>query len=48
MREFELYGTVDAVICCFDSLNYIFDGENIKKCFAETLVQVEKVIAKYV
>ena len=33
MREFELYGTVDAVICCFDSLNYIPDSKDIKKCF---------------
>jgi len=33
MRSFELYGTVDAVICCFDSLNYILDGKDIKKCF---------------
>ena len=34
MRDFELYGTVDAVVCCFDSLNYILDGDKIKKCFA--------------
>ena len=34
MCGFELYGTVDAVVCCFDSLNYIHDEENIKKCFA--------------
>ena len=33
MRSFELYGTVDAVICCFDSLNYILEEENIEKCF---------------
>jgi len=33
MREFELYGTVDAVICCFDSLNYILKEKEIKKCF---------------
>ncbi|MCL1858072.1 MAG: class I SAM-dependent methyltransferase [Oscillospiraceae bacterium] len=33
MSSFELYGTVDAIICCFDSLNYIQDEENIKKCF---------------
>ena len=33
MRSFELYGTVDAVICCFDSLNYILCEEDIKKCF---------------
>ena len=33
MCNFELYGTVDAVVCCFDSLNYILDDEDIKKCF---------------
>jgi len=34
MRSFELYGTVDAVICCFDSLNYILDDDGIEKCFS--------------
>ena len=34
MCDFELYGTVDAVVCCFDSLNYILDEEKIEKCFA--------------
>lgn len=33
MCNFELYGTVDAAVCCFDSLNYILDGEGVKKCF---------------
>ena len=33
MRDFELYGTVDAIICCFDSLNYILDEQEIGKCF---------------
>ena len=33
MLDFELYGTVDAVVCCFDSLNYVLDGEDLKKCF---------------
>ena len=33
MKEFELYGTVGAVVCCLDSLNYLLlDGE-LKKCF---------------
>ena len=27
MREFELYGTVGAVYCCFDSLNYIINRD---------------------
>ena len=33
MCGFELYGTVDAAVCCFDSLNYILDEEKIDKCF---------------
>ena len=34
MCNFELYGTVDAIVCCFDSVNYILESENVKKCFA--------------
>ena len=34
MRFFELYGTVDAVVCCFDSVNYLRDEKDVKKCFA--------------
>ena len=34
MREFELYGTVGAVTCCLDSLNYLLDPADLKKCFA--------------
>lgn len=33
MREFELYGTVRAVICCCDSINYLTQREDIVKCF---------------
>lgn len=33
MREFELYGTVDAVICLLDSLNYITDIRDLRKVF---------------
>ena len=33
MCNFELYGTVDAIVCCFDSLNYILDEADIEKCF---------------
>ena len=32
MSDFELYGTVDAVICSFDSLNYILEREDLEKC----------------
>lgn len=34
MREFELYGTVDAVICTLDSLNYILDSDDLLKVFS--------------
>lgn len=33
MTEFELYGTVDAVISLMDSINYITDKNQIKKVF---------------
>ena len=33
MKEFELYGTVDAITCMFDSLNYINYYNDIKKIF---------------
>ncbi len=33
MRSFELYGTVGAVTCCLDSLNYLIDDGDLKKCF---------------
>lgn len=33
MREFELYGTVRAVVCSCDSLNYLTDEEDIVKVF---------------
>jgi len=32
MTDFELYGTVDAIVCCFDSLNYITDLRDLKRC----------------
>ncbi len=31
MREFELYGTVGAVVCCLDSMNYILDEKDLTK-----------------
>ena len=33
MREFELYGTVRAVICACDSINYLTDKEDLIQCF---------------
>ena len=34
MREFELYGTVGAVISCLDSINYLLSEEDLAKTFA--------------
>lgn len=31
MCELDLYGTVDAVVCCLDSLNYLTDPKDLKK-----------------
>lgn len=33
MREFELYGTVGAVTCCLDSLNYLLSPTDLESCF---------------
>ena len=33
MRSFELYGTVGAVTCCLDSLNYLLREEDLLTCF---------------
>lgn len=34
MRSFELYGTVGAVLCCLDSINYLTESRDVKKCFS--------------
>ena len=34
MREFELYGTVDAAVSCLDSINHITDYSDLIKCFS--------------
>lgn len=33
MRDFELYGTVDAVVCMLDSINYITDKAELERVF---------------
>lgn len=33
MREFELYGTVDAAVCCLDCINHLESIEDLEKCF---------------
>ncbi len=32
MRDFELYGTVDAAVCCLDSLNYLTGDGDLLAC----------------
>lgn len=34
MRSFELYGTVAAVVCCLDSINYVTGKVGLRKCFS--------------
>ncbi len=34
MREFELYGTVGAIVSCLDSVNYLTSSSDLEKCFA--------------
>ncbi len=34
MKDFELYGTVDACVCCLDSINYLTKLKDVKKCFS--------------
>lgn len=34
MREFELYGTVDCILCLCDSLNYILEDGDLLKVFS--------------
>ena len=33
MREFELYGTVDACVCMVDSINYILEDKEVSEVF---------------
>ena len=33
IREFELYGTVRAIVCCCDTLNYLADRDELTKVF---------------
>jgi len=34
MPKLDLYGTVDAAICCLDSLNYLTDPKDVQRTFA--------------
>lgn len=33
MRSFELYGTVDGIVCALDGINYLTEREDVVKCF---------------
>lgn len=35
MRKFELYGSVDAIVCTCDSLNYILDNKQLEQVFKQ-------------
>lgn len=34
MEELDLYGTVDAAVCCLDSINYLTSLQSLKQAFA--------------
>jgi SAM-dependent methyltransferase len=34
MTDFELYGTVDLVTCCLDSINHLTRSEDLRSCFS--------------
>ena len=34
MRDFELYGTMGAIICCLDGINHLLDPEDVSKTFS--------------
>jgi SAM-dependent methyltransferase len=34
MRAFDLFGTVDAVVCSLDGINYLTKKEDVARCFA--------------
>ncbi len=42
MRELELYGTVDAVICTLDSLNHLDSFEDVEKTFGAVYENLEE------
>lgn len=34
MTEFELYGTVEATVCCLDGINHLLDRTEVEACFS--------------
>jgi ubiquinone/menaquinone biosynthesis C-methylase UbiE len=41
MTELELYGTVNAVVCCLDSLNYLTDTSELKRALTRVHTYLE-------
>jgi len=41
MRRFELYGTVDAIICMLDSINYITEKADLGRVFRQVRTYLE-------
>lgn len=41
IRSFELYGTVNAAVCCLDSINYLTDSGDLNKCFSTLRTYLE-------
>ena len=33
MTDFELYGTVDGIVCCLDGINHLTDRDALRACF---------------
>ncbi|MGI6031021.1 MAG: class I SAM-dependent DNA methyltransferase [Eubacteriales bacterium] len=42
MTDFELYGTVEAVICALDGINYLTDKRDLLRCFRLTSLYLEQ------
>ena len=33
MDQLDLYGTIDACVCCLDSINYVTDPKKLRRAF---------------
>lgn len=38
MEKLDLYGTVDACVCCLDSVNYVVEPDTLQKAFARVFL----------
>jgi len=41
MQELDLYGTVDAAVCCLDGINYLPELETVEKAFGRVFLFLE-------